>query len=107
MMRLSNSGGHGRGNAVVIGESHNLIGGTSLRKRVARLLDPAAIADVDNYTPADIAYVHLRHTKISQRFATRSASSGRAVEMDMFASSGGGYTTRRAACLIGASRNLV
>jgi SNF2 family DNA or RNA helicase len=65
--------------AVVIDESHNLIGGTSLRNRLARLLasrsdalllasatphngdkrsfaelirllDPAAIADVDNYT---------------------------------------------------------
>lgn len=80
--------------AVVIDESHNLIGGTSLRSRLARLLasrsdalllasatphngdkrsfadlirllDPAAIADKDNYTAADIAHVYLRRTKIS------------------------------------------
>ena len=80
--------------AVVIDESHNLIGGTSLRNRLARLLasrsdalllasatphngdkrsfadlirllDPAAIADVDNYAAADIAHVYLRRTKIS------------------------------------------
>jgi ERCC4-related helicase len=80
--------------AVVIDESHNLIGGTSLRNRLARLLashsdalllasatphngdkrsfadlirllDPAAIADRDNYTAADIAHVYMRRTKIS------------------------------------------
>ncbi|WP_231954462.1 DEAD/DEAH box helicase [Actinoplanes derwentensis] len=80
--------------AVVIDESHNLIGGTSLRNRLARLLashsdalllasatphngdkrsfadlirllDPAAIADRDNYTASDIAHVYLRRTKIS------------------------------------------
>ncbi len=80
--------------AVVIDESHNLIGSTSLRNRLARLLasrtdalllasatphngdkksfgelirllDPAAIVDVENYAKEDIEHLYLRRTKIS------------------------------------------
>jgi len=80
--------------AVVIDESHNLISRTSLRNQLARqlsgrtdalllasatphngdkrsfaelirLLDPAAIADPDNYSAADIEHLYLRRTKIS------------------------------------------
>ncbi len=81
--------------AVVIDESHNLIGETSLRNRLARrlaartdalvlasatphngdkksfaeligLLDPAAIADADNYTRADLEHLYLRRTKVDR-----------------------------------------
>ncbi len=80
--------------AVVIDESHNLIGQTSLRNRLARrlavqtdalllasatphggdkkafaglihMLDPAAISNVDSYQTADIEHLYLRRTKIS------------------------------------------
>ncbi|GIG60580.1 helicase [Longispora fulva] len=83
-----------RWDAVVIDESHNLIGETSLRNRLAkllasqtdalllasatphngdkksfaeliRLLDPAAIADVNDYSARDIEHLYLRRTKIS------------------------------------------
>ncbi|WP_433714884.1 helicase-related protein [Nocardia sp. CA-084685] len=78
--------------AVVIDESHNLIGETSLRNKLARLLarqtdalllasatphngnsesfaelirmlDPAAIADSSNYQAKDIAHLYIRRTK--------------------------------------------
>ncbi len=81
--------------AVVIDESHNLIGSASLRNRLARLLasrtdalllasatphngdkksfgelirllDPAAIADVEHYSDADISHLYVRRTKIDK-----------------------------------------
>lgn len=80
--------------AVVIDESHNLIGGTSLRSRLVKVLEPrtdalllasatphngdqrsfaklinlldkTAIADPGNYDASDIEHVYLRRTKIS------------------------------------------
>ncbi|TCO59225.1 DEAD/DEAH box helicase [Actinocrispum wychmicini] len=80
--------------AVVIDESHNLFGGSSFRAQLAKvlaprtdalllasatphngdrasfaelidLLDPAAIADRDNYKPGDIEHLYIRRTKIS------------------------------------------
>lgn len=80
--------------AVVIDESHNLAGGSSLRARLAKvlaprtdalllasatphsgdrrsfaelidLLDPAAIADHKNYEAGQIAHLYLRRTKVS------------------------------------------
>ena len=80
--------------AVVIDESHNLIGSSSLRSRLARvlaprtdalllasatphngdeksfadliaLLDPAAIADPRHYSANDIEHLYIRRTKIS------------------------------------------
>jgi ERCC4-related helicase len=80
--------------AVVFDESHNLIGQSSLRNKLARLLaaktdalllasatphngdgksfaelirmlDPAAIADPDNYCAEQIKHLYLRRTKIS------------------------------------------
>jgi ERCC4-related helicase len=97
---LKNEGRYGqhlesmRWDAVVIDESHNLIGETSLRNKLARLLasrtdalllasatphngdgksfaelirmlDPAAIADPERYSAKDIAQLYLRRTKIS------------------------------------------
>ncbi|MDA8370390.1 MAG: helicase-related protein [Nocardiopsaceae bacterium] len=80
--------------AVVIDESHNLINEGNLRNRLAkllarqtdalllasatphngdarsfaelvRLLDPAAIADPDDYSAADISHLYIRRTKIN------------------------------------------
>ena len=80
--------------AVVIDESHNLIGESSLRNKLARrlaphtdalllasatphngdaesfaelisMLDPAAIADKRRYEPKDIEHLYIRRTKIS------------------------------------------
>ena len=80
--------------AVIIDESHNLIGETSLRNKLARrlalhtdalllasatphngdaesfaelisMLDPAAIADKRQYEPKDIEHLYIRRTKIS------------------------------------------
>ena len=80
--------------AVVIDESHNLIGESSLRNKLARrlaphtdalllasatphngdaesfaelisMLDPAAIADKRQYEPKDIEHLYIRRTKIS------------------------------------------
>jgi ERCC4-related helicase len=80
--------------AVVIDESHNLIGERSLRNQLAKklakhtdalllasatphngdaksfaelisMLDPAAIADRDNYDARDIEHLYIRRTKIS------------------------------------------
>ena len=80
--------------AVIIDESHNLIGETSLRNKLARrlahhtdalllasatphngdaesfaelisMLDPAAIADKRKYEPKDIEHLYIRRTKIS------------------------------------------
>lgn len=80
--------------AVVIDESHNLIGAASLRNQLARklanhtdalllasatphngdarsfaeliaMLDPAAIADRDAYDAGDIGHLYIRRTKIS------------------------------------------
>ena len=81
--------------AVVIDESHNLIGERNLRNRLARrlakrtdalllasatphngdarsfaelieMLDPAAIADDRNYSAKDISHLYIRRTKISK-----------------------------------------
>lgn len=81
--------------AVVIDESHNLIGETSLRNKLAkllarrtdalllasatphngnqesfaeliRMLDPAAIADDTRYAAADIEHLYIRRTKIDR-----------------------------------------
>lgn len=80
--------------AVVIDESHNLMGGRNLRAQLAKelapradalllasatphngdrrsfadlidLLDPAAIADRDKYKPEQISHLYIRRTKIS------------------------------------------
>ncbi|APU22556.1 DEAD/DEAH box helicase [Actinoalloteichus sp. GBA129-24] len=80
--------------AVVIDESHNLIGSSSLRSRLARVLEPrtdalvlasatphngdmrsfaelislldrSAIADPEDYAASDIEHVYVRRTKIS------------------------------------------
>jgi hypothetical protein len=80
--------------AVVIDESHNLIGESTLRNELARklakhthalilasatphngdaesfaelirMLDPAAIADPRHYEPKDIEHLYIRRTKIS------------------------------------------
>ncbi|MFC4529333.1 DEAD/DEAH box helicase [Sphaerisporangium dianthi] len=80
--------------AVVIDESHNLIGETSLRNKLARLLarrtdallmasatphngdsksfaelirmlDPAAIANDDDYSAKDIKHLYIRRTKVN------------------------------------------
>ncbi len=97
---LKNEGRYGqhldnmRWDAVVIDESHNLIGAGNLRNRLARrlapktdalllasatphngearsfaeliaMLDPAAIADDRHYEAKDIAHLYIRRTKIS------------------------------------------
>jgi ERCC4-related helicase len=98
---LKNEGRYGqhldamRWDAVVIDESHNLIGERNLRNRLAKrlakrtdalllasatphngdarsfaelieMLDPAAIADDRNYSAKDIAHLYIRRTKISR-----------------------------------------
>jgi ERCC4-related helicase len=98
---LKNEGRYGqhldvmRWDAVVIDESHNLIGERNLRNRLAKrlakrtdalllasatphngdarsfaelieMLDPAAIADDRNYAAKDIAHLYIRRTKISK-----------------------------------------
>lgn len=84
-----------RWDAVVIDESHNLIGATTKRNKLARLLasqtdalllasatphngdkrsfaelirllDPAAIADPNDYQASDIEHLYIRRTKVSQ-----------------------------------------
>lgn len=84
-----------RWDAVVIDESHNLIGATTQRNKLARLLasqtdalllasatphngdkksfaelirllDPAAIADPNDYQASDIEHLYIRRTKVSQ-----------------------------------------
>ena len=84
-----------RWDAVVIDESHNLIGESSLRSRLARtlaprtdalilasatphngdrrsfaelidLLDPAAIVDKEKYSAADIGHLYIRRTKVAR-----------------------------------------
>lgn len=84
-----------RWDAVVIDESHNLIGATTQRNKLARLLasqtdalllasatphngdkrsfaelirllDPAAIADPNDYRSSDIEHLYIRRTKVSQ-----------------------------------------